>query len=239
MSGGSDLHGGGTGAVWAFAGWDDSGGELPYRRLRSDGGVVRPRALRARAVPCGVREGGGRGVGGVCSPASGGGAGSVRRLALPLLRAEEGGDGGGARGGVWAGSACEGGAGGAGLGSGRRGMWVAALRAGLGGVLAGLAGVAAGWQAACLRAAVAGGAGAPAAAVPVVGAGAGGGGAGAGVPEFAGLRGVGGGVRAGVRGVEGDESVGRHAEDVDDNFGGGKQWTHKLWGFVRDAFGDG
>jgi len=50
---------------------------------------------------------------------------------------------------------------------------------------------------------------------------------------------VGGGVRAGVRGVEGDESVGRHAEDVDDNFGGKKQWTHKLWGFVRDAFGDG
>ena len=67
----------------------------------------------------------------------------------------------------------------------------------------------------------------------------GGGGAGAGVPGFAGLRGVGGGVRAGVRGVEGDESVGRHAEDVDDNFGEKKQWTHKLWGLVRDAFGDG
>ena len=75
--------------------------------------------------------------------------------------------------------------------------------------------------------------------VPVVGAGAGAGGARAGVPGLEGLRGVGGGVRAGVRGVEGDESVGRHAEDVDDNFGEKKQWTHKLWGFVRDAFGDG
>ena len=52
-----------------------------------------------------------------------------------------------------------------------------------------------------------------------------------------GLRGVGGGVRAGVRGVEGDESVGRH--NVDDKFGVKRQWTQKLWGFVRGAFGDG
>ena len=86
---------------------------------------------------------------------------------------------------------------------------------------------------------MAGGAGAPAAAVPAAGACAGGGGWRSGVPTLGGLRVVGGGVRAGVRGVEGDESVGRHAEDVDDNFGGKKQWTHKLWGFVRDAFGDG
>ena len=98
-------------------------------------------------------------------------------------------------------------------------MWAAALREGLGGVLLGWAGAAAGWQAAYLRAAVAGGAGARAAAVPVVGAGAGGGGARAGVPGLEGLRGVGGGVRAGVRGVDDDESVGHHTEDVNNNFG--------------------
>ena len=103
----------------------------------------------------------------------------------------------------------------------------------------GEAGAAAGWQAAYLRVAVAGGAGARAAAVPVVGAGAGGGGARAGVPGLEGLRGVGGGVRAGVRGVDDDESVGHHTEDVNNNFGDEKQWTQTLWGFVREAFGDG
>ena len=79
----------------------------------------------------------------------------------------------------------------------------------------------------------------PWAAVPVVGAGAGGGGARAGVPGLEGLRGVGGGVRAGVRGVEDDESVGHHTEDVNTNFGDKKQWTQTLWGFAREAFGDG
>ena len=73
--------------------------------------------------------------------------------------------------------------------------------------------------------------------MPVVGASAGAGGARAGVPGLEGLRGVGGGVRAGVRGVEGDEGVGRH--NVDDKFGEKRQWTQKLWGFMREAFGDG
>ena len=114
--GGSDLREGRTEAVWAFAGWGEGGRELPYRRLQSEGGVVRPRALRARArtVQCGVHVGGGQGVGGACAPASGGGASLVRRLELPLLRAGGGGGVGDARGGAWAGGACEGGAEGAG-----------------------------------------------------------------------------------------------------------------------------
>ena len=118
-------------------------------------------------------------------------------------------------------------------------MWVAALREGLGGVLEGWAGVEAGWQVACLRTAVAGGDGAPAAAVPAVGAGAVGGGAREGVPGLAGLSGVGGGVHSGVRSVGNDKSVERHTGDVDNKFGEKTQWTQKLWGFVREAFGDG
>ena len=53
------------GEVWAFAGWDAQGRELPYRRLRSEEGLVRPRALRASAwAGRGVQVRGGGGGGG-------------------------------------------------------------------------------------------------------------------------------------------------------------------------------
>ena len=54
-----------SGEVWAFAGWDAQGRELPYRRLRSEEGLVRPRALRASAwAGRGVQVRGGGGGGG-------------------------------------------------------------------------------------------------------------------------------------------------------------------------------
>ena len=49
----------------------------------------------------------------------------------------------------------------------------------------------------------------------------------------------GGGVHAGVQSVGSDKSVERHTGEVDNKFGEEKQWTQKLWGFVREAFGDG
>ena len=59
-----DLRSAGTrsGEVWAFAGWDAQGRELPYRRLRSEEGLVRPRALRASAwAGRGMQQARGRG----------------------------------------------------------------------------------------------------------------------------------------------------------------------------------
>ena len=47
--GGLRSAGARRGGVWAFAGWDAQGRELPYQRLRSEAGLVRPRPLRASA----------------------------------------------------------------------------------------------------------------------------------------------------------------------------------------------
>ena len=66
----------------AFAGWDAHGGELPYRRLHTDVGIERPRAMRAwwGSRP-GLRLGGG---GGRSAPAvQPAGGPSVRQLDLP------------------------------------------------------------------------------------------------------------------------------------------------------------
>ena len=91
--------------VRAFAGWDAGGRELPHRRLVSEEGLVRPRALRA--VPLATRAAFGSGThygstgrgaeAELSEPAAW--AGRVRRLELPRLcseergnRREEGGD---------------------------------------------------------------------------------------------------------------------------------------------------
>ena len=71
-----------TNNVLAFAGWDAHGGELPYRRLHTDVGIERPRAMRAwwGSRP-GLRLGGG---GGRSAPAvQPAGGPSVRQLDLP------------------------------------------------------------------------------------------------------------------------------------------------------------
>ena len=81
--------------VRAFAGWDAGGRELPHRRLVSEEGLVRPRALRA--VPLATRAAFGSGThygstgrsaeAELSEPAAW--AGRVRRLELPRLCSEE------------------------------------------------------------------------------------------------------------------------------------------------------